>query len=68
MEDQEVIDSSLSVVDAGLRIIDRDLYLGRNGLPWPEDTPEYQYLNGAKEGLLRVKEKLEKRARKLRKV
>ena len=60
-KDKEILDRSVVIVAVGLRLVEKELANGNNGLPWPKDSPEYDYLYGAREGLLRVEQKLRRR-------
>lgn len=56
--DKEILDSGKLRIEAGLRIIEKEMFTGNNGLPWPENSPEMDYLQGAKYGLEKFKKKM----------
>lgn len=57
-KDKEILSKGRLIVEAGLRIIEKEMETGNEGHPWPDDSPESDYLNGAKEGLLKFKQKM----------
>lgn len=56
--DKDILNKGKLIIEAGLRIIEKEMETGNEGQPWPEDSPEMDYLNGAKEGLLKFKRKM----------
>ena len=58
--DKEILSQARLILEAGLRIVQKEMETGNEGGPWPEGSPEMDYLYGAKEGLDKFKRKMRK--------
>lgn len=57
-KDKEILSKGKLIVEAGLRIINKEMETGNEGQPWPDDSPEMDYLSGAKYALEKFKKKM----------